>query len=49
MIDIKNLIKSRYAQDSDFKKIFDMPDSISKRILKNLVVNLKNQKFQKKF
>ena len=29
MIDIKDLIKSRYAQDSDFKKIFDMPDSIS--------------------
>ena len=34
MIDIKNLIKSRYAKDSDLKKSFDMPNSISKRILR---------------
>ena len=49
MIDIKDLIKSRYAQDSDLKKSFDMPDSISKRILRKSCRKFKNQKFQKKF
>ena len=34
MIDIKDLIKSRYAKDSDLKELFDMPNSISERILR---------------
>ena len=33
MIDFKYLIKCRCAKDSDLKESFDMPDSISKRIL----------------
>ena len=49
MIDIKDLIKSRYAKDSDFKESFDMPASISKRIVRKYCRKLKNQKFQKKF
>ena len=49
MIYIKDLIKSRYAQDSDLKKSFDMPDSISERILRKSCRKFKKQKFQKKF
>ena len=29
MIDIKDLIKSRYAHESDLKKSFDAPNNIS--------------------
>ena len=34
MIDIKDLIKSRYAHESDLKKSFDIPNSVSRRILR---------------
>ena len=34
MIDIKDLIKSRYAKDSYVKKSLDIPDNISRRILR---------------
>ena len=47
MIDIKDLIKSRYAQDSDVKKYFDMPDSISKRILRKSCRKFKKLKISK--
>ena len=47
MIDIKDLIKSRYAQDSDLKKSFDMPDSISKRILRKSCRKFKKSKVSK--
>ena len=47
MIDIKDLIKSRYAQDSDLKKSFDMPDSISKRILRKSCRKFKKSKISK--
>ena len=47
MIDIKDLIKSRYAQDSDLKKSFDMPVSISKRILRKSCRKLKKIKVSK--
>ena len=47
MIDIKNLIKDRYAQDSDFKKCFDMPNSISKRILRKSCRKFKKSKISK--
>ena len=47
MIDIKDLIKSRYAQDSDLKKFFDMPASISKRILRKSCRKFKKSKVSK--
>ena len=47
MIDIKDLIKSRYAQDSDVKKYFDMPKSISKRILRKSCRKFKKLKVSK--
>jgi len=47
MIDIKDLIKSRYAQDSDLKKSFDMPNSISKRILRKSCRKFKKSKVSK--
>jgi len=47
MIDIKDLIKSRYAQDSDLKKSFDMPNSISKRILRKSCRKFKKSKVPK--
>jgi len=34
MIDIKNLIKSRYAKDSNIKKSLDVPNNVSRRILR---------------
>jgi len=36
MIDIKNLIKSRYGKYSDVKKSLDMSDNISKNILRQM-------------
>ena len=47
MIDIKDLIKSRYAQDSDLKKSFDMPVCISKRILRKSCRKFKKSKISK--
>ena len=47
MIDIKDLIKSRYAQDSDVKKYFDVPKSISKRILRKSCRKFKKSKISK--
>ena len=41
MIDIKDLIKSRYAQDSDLKKFFNLPNSIPKRILRKSCLKFK--------
>ena len=47
MIDIKELIKSRYAKDSDLKESFDMPNSISKRILRKSCRKFKKTKISK--
>ena len=47
MIDIKDLIKSRYAQDSDLKKSFDMPNSVSRRILRKSCRKFKKSKISK--
>ena len=47
MIDIKGLIKRRYAQDSDLKKSFDIPNSISKRILRKSCRKFKKLKISK--
>ena len=48
MIDIKDLIKSRYAQDSDLKKSFDIPNSVSRRILRKSCRKFKKSKISKK-
>ena len=47
MIDIKQLIKVRYAQDSDLKKSFDVPDNISRRILRKSCRKFKKTKVSK--
>ena len=49
MIDIKDLIKSRYAQESDLNKSFDITDTISKRILRKSCRKFKKSKISKKF
>ena len=47
MIDIKDLIKSRYAQDSDLKKSFNIPNSITRRILRKSCRKFKKSKISK--
>ncbi len=47
MIDIKDLIKSRYAYESDLKKSFDIPNNISRRILRKSCRKFKKTKVSK--
>ena len=47
MIDIKDLIKSRYAHESDLKKSFDIPYNISRRILRKSCRKFKKSKISK--
>ena len=47
MIDIKDLIKSRYAHESDLKKSFEMPNNISRRILRKSCRKFKKSKVKK--
>ena len=47
MIDIKDLIKSRYAHEIDLKKSFDMPNNISRRILRKSCRKFKKTKVSK--
>ncbi len=47
MIDIKQLIKIRYAQDSKFQNSFNVPDNISRRILRKSCRKFKKTKVSK--
>ena len=47
MIDIKNLIKSRYAKDSNIKKSLDIPNNVSRRILRKSCRKFKKIKVSK--
>ncbi len=47
MVDFKDLIKSRYAHESDLKKSFDIPNSISRRILRKSCRIFKKTKVSK--
>ena len=47
MIDIKELIKSRYAKDTYVKKSLDIPDNISRRILRKSCRKFKKTKVSK--
>ncbi len=49
MIDIKDLIKRRYGKNSYLKKSLDIPENISRRILRKSCRKFKKKIYQKKF